>query len=82
MPQPEGRKYPLSNSRGQPFCFALTFAQRRLCAATIFALLFADILRRLRIGLPPAIHTSKRRKRRIQTSQLTVTFFSQLLHYD
>jgi len=31
----------------------LNFAQRRLCAAAIFARLFADILRRLRLGLPP-----------------------------
>jgi hypothetical protein len=35
------------------FRFALTFAQRRLCAAAILALLFADIFRRLRLGLPP-----------------------------
>jgi hypothetical protein len=34
------------------FCFAfLTFAHRALCAAAIFARAFADILRRLRIGL-------------------------------
>src|SRR5437868_15336955 len=30
----------------------LNFAQRRRCAAAILALLFADILRRLRIGFP------------------------------
>jgi hypothetical protein len=28
-------------------------AQRLLCAAAIFALLFADIFRRLRLGPPP-----------------------------
>jgi hypothetical protein len=31
----------------------LNFAHRALCAAAILALLFADIFRRLRIGLPP-----------------------------
>jgi hypothetical protein len=35
------------------YFFALTFAQRALCAAAIFARDFADILRRMRLGLPP-----------------------------
>ena len=62
----------------------LNLAQRRLCAAAILARLFADIFRRLRLGLPPAVDTSKRRKRRIQTRQLplyAITFLFQLRNY-
>ena len=39
----------------------LNFAQRRRCAAAILARLFADIFRRLRVGLPATVDTSKRR---------------------
>ncbi len=41
-----------------PF-FARTFAQRLRCAAAILALAFADILRRLRVGLAPAYTPAK-----------------------
>jgi hypothetical protein len=37
----------------------LNLAQRRLCAAAILALLFADILRRFRLGLLPPYTPAK-----------------------
>src|SRR5437868_15285268 len=44
----------LSNTSDcHPFRLALNLAHLACCAAAIFALLLADIFRRLRIGLPP-----------------------------
>jgi hypothetical protein len=39
--------------------FARTLAQRALCAAAIFARAFADILRRMRVGLVPVYTLAK-----------------------
>jgi len=47
----------------------------------MLARLFADIFRRLRLGLPPLINASERPKRSVQTRQLllyAVTFLFQL----
>jgi hypothetical protein len=60
---------------------AFTFAHLARCAAAMLARLFADIFRRLRLGLPPLINASERPKRSVQTRQLllyAVTFLFQL----